>query len=988
MVKKVLLTILFLIALFFLAIWSYLQTSHAQKMILGYVSEIIKKNTGYEVEIEGFSIRLPFNGIAYRVKIKDDQKIRLSVDELEVTFHPRALFNQKIHLKKVSLSHDPDNQYDILLYLSGNPLNSYEGQFHVKALDRPENLNTNISGVFFLSSDQTLNPEAAVYQLKVHSVKGSLGPLAFDGLLSLNLADLKIHEAKFKIHLSDYSSFTTAVPISGTAQADVTASGTLMSPSIHFNISGNHLKLYEKPIENFSGEATFSTSSKGIVGQAFLNLDYQQQSIKAQADFQLDESLVNFNIETAKVRYAEFKAEKAILSGIVRDLFHSPHAEIFLDVQKVLYKGWRFHELKLETSIARNLHFWPFKIHLQDGIENIWGAKAAGRWRGTGDELDIHLDTLYGSIKNYPFNMEGPVSIFMQKNVLDISPLTLTVGKGSLFTAIDYRSDQAHATAQLKEIPIEIFYPPHFKPPFTGILSGEAYLLKSPNELTGRFQANFHKIKVSESTFEQTPSLEAELSGNLVSSHLICTGKLLGVTPKPIEISADLPLITHLDPPLMQLDLSAPLSAHLFADGDLAPLLQLLAIDATTMTGKTSVQLDVTGTFNDPHVSGAIAIANGTFESPNTGAFFHHLNAYLEAQDKTLILKEFKALDLSDGIIQGKGILKLRREEGFPFTLNLNLSRIRLLNLDFIKSIASGDVVITGNSQKGKIKGSLITDSVQATLLEQAPALAHSLNVKYINLQKGEVSPLFTTSRSRWPLEFDVEIKVLKKATIKSKKLSSYWQGAVKVGGFDYAPQIFGEFKIIKGDYNFNGKIFDIKEGTISFSGEPDKKTNLYVIASKDLGKIIAEVILKGPVKNPAIAFRSNPPMSQREILSWILFGRGSTDITPFQGAELSKSIHNLAEKSQNEDVLTKIRDKMGIDRIDIKKAEGSESNEVSLQVGKYISRKVLLKVNKGITSQSNQVGIEANILPNIKAEAQVGDDSSTQLQLKWKRDY
>ena len=159
--------------------------------------------------------------------------------------------------------------------------------------------------------------------------------------------------------------------------------------------------------------------------------------------------------------------------------------------------------------------------------------------------------------------------------------------------------------------------------------------------------------------------------------------------------------------------------------------------------------------------------------------------------------------------------------------------------------------MISGNARKGKVQGHLTTDSIQATIPDQSQALAHTLNVRYINLPKGQVSPLSFHARPKWPLELNVQIDVPNKASIKAKDLYSSWHGGVKVQGMPHEPLLFGDFKIINGEYHYNGKTFDIKEGTITFAGEPDKKTTLYVIGSKDLGKIVAEVILKGSVKNP-----------------------------------------------------------------------------------------------------------------------------------------
>jgi translocation and assembly module TamB len=161
----------------------------------------------------------------------------------------------------------------------------------------------------------------------------------------------------------------------------------------------------------------------------------------------------------------------------------------------------------------------------------------------------------------------------------------------------------------------------------------------------------------------------------------------------------------------------------------------------------------------------------------------------------------------------------------------------------------------------------------------------------------------------------------------------------------------------------------------------------MYIIASADLGDIVAEVILEGPIKNPSIALRSNPPKTQKEVLSWLLFGHGLSEITPFQGSELTKSIANLKNGNKGTDLFTKVRKSIGIDRIDISRGE-KDSNDVTLQVGKYISQGVFVSVNKNLTADANRLAIEANLMQNLKIQAEVGDDAEGKLHLKWKHDY
>lgn len=83
--------------------------------------------------------------------------------------------------------------------------------------------------------------------------------------------------------------------------------------------------------------------------------------------------------------------------------------------------------------------------------------------------------------------------------------------------------------------------------------------------------------------------------------------------------------------------------------------------------------------------------------------------------------------------------------------------------------------------------------------------------------------------------------------------------------------------------------------------------------------------------------------------------------------------------------MLTRIRNGIGIDRIDISRDDNGGAN---IQVGKYISRGILVSVNKSVTSETNRVAIEARVMKNVKVQAEVGDDSEAELMLKWKHDY
>lgn len=83
--------------------------------------------------------------------------------------------------------------------------------------------------------------------------------------------------------------------------------------------------------------------------------------------------------------------------------------------------------------------------------------------------------------------------------------------------------------------------------------------------------------------------------------------------------------------------------------------------------------------------------------------------------------------------------------------------------------------------------------------------------------------------------------------------------------------QILGQILVLKGKYNFNGKIFAIKKSEIDFYGPPTNPfLNILVEHEKD--EYIIYIKISGDLKNPIILFESEPYLSQNDILSMILF--------------------------------------------------------------------------------------------------------------------
>lgn len=701
--------------------------------------------------------------------------------------------------------------------------------------------------------------------------------------------------------------------------------------------------------------------------------------------------VIDVNLESPHVKIAELEAEHLQLNATIRSLLNQPNASLNLSCNKAAWENLQCIDLNAETFLDPQSAHWPFTLSSTNLLHESLHLHTKGFWHLAQDGLRLNIDEATGSLSTYPLTLQEPVSLLITPSTHTLSPLSATVGPATITATVTEHEDDLDAAIKFHNLPLELvrqFYP---ELAANGTINAELSLTENKGVVTGVTQVTIDDIMLLGDDAALFPPMQASLEADLKDTLLHCSGHLIGLGPHPVHLTAKLPVELTLHPPTLFIDREKELQAQLALDGKVESLLELfLPITSTPLTGDAEVAVNVAGTIAQPLITGHIDLRKGSFELLDIGAEVRNVTAHADLEGTRLLLTSVQATGLESGHVTGTGSAELNFQEALPFDLTFQLDNINIAPFDYAEANASGELNFKGNGRFGKVTGTLTSESMQITVPEQLPALSQAVQVTYINQPTDRPPPTsYTPNHSLWPISYNLQIDIPGNGIISGHDWSSRWKGNFVMKGLDSEMLLNGSCQLIQGEYRFNGEPFKIREGTITFAGDPKKKTTLYVVANKDLDSLLVDIILKGPIKNPAITFRSNPPMSQREILSWILFNRGSSEISSFQGTQLNESITNLnTGGSSKPDMLTRIRKRMGIDRLDISRKNHGDENEVSVQVGKYISRGILVSVNKGITDETNRLGIEANIIKDVKVHAEVGDDKEAQLHLKWKKDY
>lgn len=754
-----------------------------------------------------------------------------------------------------------------------------------------------------------------------------------------------------------------------------------------------------------SGDLTIALPNRIINGDLIGNVDLVllnkrnsnelQGTVSANVHFSTEintptSQLLSLSLQSDRLIVGTIKATQINAETKFVKLWTEPVVSLKTRCQELAIDSWSIVDFSGDTTLDFGAQQWPFALSFNGADKHPLALETKGFWHYAEDDILLSLSFLESKASQIPIVLNEPATLRIRQGRFELSPLTFNIATGRLYTEFDVSAGYTHGQVRMDAIPIELlrYFQPTF--PASGTATASFELSETPAGIFGDLQVDLDNVWIKEALANPTP-LHATLKATLANGVLEGTGNIMGLSPEPVEMTAMLPMNVAFTPLNFKIETDKPFSVHLFAQSPLGALLDLHSTTSSTnFTGNAKVAVDFSGTLDSPQLQGTADLSEGSCELLELGLSFKNITAHLALHESEITLTEFSANEAKSGAIVGTGSAKIDPEHTFPFDFQFQIDKMALMNIDAAYATASGQLRLIGNNREASLQGEIVTDQVQVTIPDDVPALNQTLDVTYINQPVDAPKPTVHTPKpSTWPVNLNIGLDIPGNGMITGEDWSSEWKGHTTITGTTNTPLFNGVLKVVNGEYRFNGKPFLINEGTITFAGDPEKKTSLYVIANREIENIKVEIILKGSLKFPGITFRSNPPLSQREILSWILFNRGLSEITPFQGTELNDSITNLnTRKSKKPDMLTKLRNQIGVDRIDITRGDKGLENEVSVQVGKYLSPGIFVSVNKSITAEANRLCIEANLIKNLKVQAAVGDDSQGELLLLWKKDY
>lgn len=497
---------------------------------------------------------------------------------------------------------------------------------------------------------------------------------------------------------------------------------------------------------------------------------------------------------------------------------------------------------------------------------------------------------------------------------------------------------------------------------FTGLMNYDADVKGSVNayaQVTGTMESPQANVSfevsnggIGTATFDKLTALFNLDKGVInVSQFLINKG------PYRASASGKIPLTALKAKPWEMLTNYEQIDLNVSLDNADLSILPLLTKHVDWATGPLKGNVKINGTLAHPLFSGYIKMDNGSMKIKELGKPIQNMQIDVAFDREHMKVNTFSG-QMGDGtysltgdtLITGGGLKqynfafnadKLFIDSSFyrgPFSAQFTFSEGKFFNRDMPKLAGSMNI------EKSTISFPGIPDSSTSFL----PEMLLDVGINVGNNVRFYKSMLY-----------DMDIG-----------------GSIHFGGTTEHPLPSGEINVLRGTVEYLRTVFKIREGNAYFNQLGSFMPSITFKGDANLSRVKVNLSIEGPVGNMQFLLTSEPQMSQEEIIKLLTFGNAdrqgdsvdSSDLTQLATVGLQMGFLNEIENFMR---YTLQLDEFNIvsDTIYNENEHNGQNNydEVySIEIGKYISDKMMLKYTNSINYDDHRFGIQYDLSKNM----------------------
>lgn len=384
-------------------------------------------------------------------------------------------------------------------------------------------------------------------------------------------------------------------------------------------------------------------------------------------------------------------------------------------------------------------------------------------------------------------------------------------------------------------------------------------------------------------------------------------------------------------------------------DADLG-LLPLLSKDIDWAMGETDGNVLIGGSLAAPTFDGALRIHNGSVKLKALKIPLTEMNLGLKMEGDSIAVEEGSSGKMGKGTFTVSGETRLDGRTPVDYRLNFDAKEMEIASTFF-----TGPVTASFDLREGEIFG------------RRMPKLTGRLAI-----DDALVSiPTIPDSDSELPrmlLDFNVEIG--KHTHFYSAGLYDLWlQGSAHFTGTTRHPKQSGTISVRRGRIQYLQTQFRIQEGEAYFNQVDSFLPSITFRATARMNRTRIMLGIDGPVQQMKFTLTSSPEMSQEEIIRMLTLRGASVKGGNADSTEAQRNALLLAglQMSVLGEVQDAIRDLLQLDELTLstgtfeKREKGGDKSTIeayNVQIGKYVTDKVMLRYTQSLTEDMRRYGV------------------------------
>ncbi len=698
--------------------------------------------------------------------------------------------------------------------------------------------------------------------------------------------------------------------------------------------------------DNFAS-GQFAVHAKNLDDLSALALQKLEGSLDAEVNLTHDDARQDVGAKAKAQRIGAFGLKLDALNAdlALSDVYRRPVVAGSLAADEARFGGQTISRVRLNAKGAAEAS----DITLS-AVANGFNLDARAKLVAS-DPIRFEISKFEATRGRDKIGLAAPATIVIRAGGADLRNLMLNLDGGRL--AIDGRAGpKLDLKATFRAIPLSVADIAAPGLGFSGALDGEAMISGTTAATSGAYRFKITNLTAPQTRGTGLPAINAEGSGRLAGDRLSLEAALTAGQPNSVKISGTAPLTAA-----GQLDLKI--------SGNVAAGLanRAMAAAGRRLAGSIAVDGRVTGTLERPQASGSITLANGAFEDANLGVSLKDMRARLVAQGDRVTIESAAASTRNGGAISASGAFRLDPAGGFPGDIRVKGQNAELIHSAVATGIANLDLDMSGPLlHNPRLGGRVDIVSLDILIPDRLPGSLQPLpGTRHVDPTPTATARLAIAAKARkgrggpaFDAALDLAIAAPGHIRVRGRGLDAVLGGNLRLTGTLAAPKPVGAFNLVRGHLKVLTSDLDFTRANLTFAG--DLLPQLDFLATTQAGGATVSVAITGDPADPQFSFSSSPDLPQDEILSRLLFGAPSGQLSPTQALALAQAV---AIYSGGNDALEGLRRSLGLG------AAGDANNPLS----KFLGDRVSLGVHTGATPQQTGVGMSVTIYKQLKAK-------------------